>query len=78
MRRDPLLIVADGAAPEVALACAIIERAVKDWRRAAPGTKGRKELITFFRGDWCQYLWESTMPMPLEVALDELGVPRPP
>ena len=64
------------ALPEVVLACAIIERAVLDWRQVTPTSPLYYYLIEFFHGKWCAFLWESAMGSPVELMLNELKIPE--
>ena len=68
--------ISDSVKPELALACAIIERAVLDWKTVAPASPAYRDLISFFNGDWCQFLWETVMDSPVDVMLNELKVPK--
>lgn len=34
----------------------------------------RDQLIAFFRGAWCRFLWDSTMPIPIEHMYKELNI----
>ena len=61
--------------PERALACVILRHAVKAWKRAEPESAEGLELVRFFRGSWCGFLWDSVMSERLEVVLEVLGVP---
>ncbi len=61
--------------PERALACAIIRMAVRNWRKAMPGSDAYKDLVWFFGSGWCAFLWESVMEEDLGSVLRQLGVP---
>lgn len=57
------------------LAVAIIEWAVRDWEREISEVK-RDKLATFFRGEWCEFLFSSITDMPVERMWKELGIPE--
>ena len=56
------------------LAVAIIEWAVRDWKREIDD-KERDKLTRFFRSEWCEFLFTSITDMPVECMWKELGVP---